>query len=80
MPGGRSQDKYTIISIYLHNAIVTLNSQKAAPRGCFPLIQTISSAILLSLLFLSALSAQEHDAIAEYSFLPAMPEVSLLVN
>ena len=55
-------------------------TQKAAPRGCFPLIQTISSAILLSLFFLSALSAQEHDAIAEDSFLPAMLEVSLLVN
>ena len=42
--------------------------------------QTISSAILLGLFFFSALSAQEHDAIAEDLFLPAMPEVSLLVN
>ena len=62
MPGGYSQDKYVIISIYLHNAIVTLNSRKAAPKGCFPVIQTISSAILLGLFFLSALSAQEYDA------------------
>ena len=55
-------------------------TRKAAPRGCFPVNQTISSAILLRLFFLSALSAQEHDTIAEDSFLPAMLEVSLLVN
>ena len=54
--------------------------QKAASRGCFSVNQTISSAILLGLFFFSALSAQEHDAIAEDLFLPAMPEVSLLVN
>ena len=44
------------------------------------MIQTISSAILVSLLFLSALSAQEYDAIAEDSFLPAMLEAVLWAN
>ena len=44
------------------------------------MFQTIQSAILLGLFFLSALSAQEYDTIAEDSFLPAVLEVSLLVN
>ena len=39
--------------------MVTPPSRKAAPQSCFPVFQTIQSAILLRLFFLSALSAQE---------------------